>query len=72
MDTLSKLKVADKKKVFTYIADYCPDLRVDINKFEIGSEDDLKMLLFGIEQRFYTTPVGEEKRIANSIIALRS
>lgn len=72
MDTLSKLKVADKKKVFTYIADYCPDLRVDIDKFEIGSEDDLKMLLFGIEQRFYTTPVGEEKRIANSVIALQS
>lgn len=32
--------------------------------------NDLKKLLFGIEQRFYTTPVGGEKRIANSVIPL--
>lgn len=70
MDTLSGLKKSDKKIVFSYIADYCPNLRVDIDKFEIGTEEDLKMLLFGIEQRFYTTLVGGEKRIANSVIAL--
>lgn len=38
--------------------------------FEVGSEDELKMLLYGIEQRFYTTVVGGEKRIANSVIPL--
>ena len=32
----------------------------------------MKKLLFGIEQRFYTTPVGGEKRIANSVILLNA
>ena len=32
--------------------------------------NELKMLLYGIEQRFYTTPVGGEKRLANSVITL--
>jgi hypothetical protein len=36
--------------------------------FEVGTEDELKMLLYGIEQRFYTTIVGGEKRIANSVV----
>lgn len=69
-DTLSHLQQADQKKIFSYIGDYCPDLKSANGSFEIGNENDLKMLLFGIEQRFYTTPVGNEKRIANSVIAL--
>ena len=35
--------------------------------FHVESEDDLKKLLYGIEQRYYTTKVGNEKRLANSI-----
>lgn len=68
--TLSELDELDRKNIFKYIGDYCPDLKVSENAFEVGSENELKMLLYGIEQRFYTTPVGGEKRIANSIIAL--
>ncbi len=68
--TLSELDESDRKNIFKYIGDYCPDLKVSENAFEVGSENELKMLLYGIEQRFYTTPVGGEKRIANSIIAL--
>lgn len=69
-DTLSHLPDMDKKQIFSYIGEYCPNLKSTDHSFEVGSEDDLKMLLFGIEQRFYTTPVGKEKRIANSVIAL--
>ena len=36
-------------------------MKVSENSFEVGSENELKMLLYGIEQRFYTTPVGGEK-----------
>ena len=36
--------------------------------FAVNSEDELKLLLYGIEQRFYTTLVGGERRIANSVI----
>lgn len=68
--TLSELSEPDKKNIFNYIGEYCPDLKVSENAFEVGSENELKMLLFGIEQRFYTTPVGGEKRLANSVIAL--
>jgi len=68
MQTLNKLNKKDRKSIFAYIGEYCPELKASNGSFEIGTEDDLKRLLFGIEQRFYTTPVGGEKRIANSII----
>ena len=66
--TLSELDEPDRKNIFKYIGDYCPGLKVSENSFEVGSENELKMLLYGIEQRFYTTPVGGEKRLANSVI----
>lgn len=70
MNTLSKLNDEDKSNIFDYIGDYCPDLKTSENTFAIGSEEELKMLLFGIEQRFYTTLVGGEKRLANSVIPM--
>lgn len=70
MDTLNNFADDDKIKVFSYIKDYCPNLSEADNSFKIENEDDLKMLLFGIEQRFYTTPVGDEKRIANSVLKI--
>ena len=69
--TLNELNETDRKKIFIYISDYCPNLKTNNNAFEIGTEDEMKMLLFGIEQRFYTTPVGGEKRLANSVIPLK-
>lgn len=70
VDTLSNFDEDDKERVFEYIRDYCPSLRSANNSFSIGNEDELKQLLWGIEQRYYTTPVGNKKRIANSIIPL--
>lgn len=69
-DTLSCLEQSEQKEIFSYIGEYCPALKCADGSFEVENETDLKMLLFGIEQRFYTTPVGNEKRIANSVIAL--
>lgn len=66
-DTLSKLDKKQKKELFSYTYQYYPDLQYDGKSFAIGSEDDLKNLLFGIEQRYYTTPVTKEKRVANSV-----
>ena len=37
---------------------------------DIGSEENLKQLMYGIEQRYYTTPIGNEKRLANSITTI--
>lgn len=69
-DILSGLHENEQEKIFSYIGDYCPNLKCADGSFEICNENDLKLLLFGIEQRFYTTPVGKEKRIANSVIKL--
>lgn len=66
--TLSALNNDDKRNIFNYIGEYCPNLQASDSSFEVGSEDELKMLLYGIEQRFYTTIVGGEKRIANSVV----
>ena len=42
-----------------YIESYCEaKLKFDgkTNKFKISTDDELKILLYGIEQRYYTTP----------------
>ena len=69
-DTLERLSDGDRGQIFLYIREYCPTLSVNNGAFGIGNEEELKMLLYGIEQRFYTTPVGGEKRLANSVIPL--
>ena len=69
IDTLNNLRSKDKEALFDYIESYRPELKKGKKKaFTIGSEEDLTKLLYGIEQRYYTTEVKPEKRIANSII----
>lgn len=70
IDTINTCGKKKKKIIFDAIKEYCPTLVTESNKFKVSSESDLKLLLYGIDQRFYTTPDGEEKRIANSIIKL--
>lgn len=71
METLEKLKKLEKKKIFEYISEYCPAIKNSDNKsFKVNSDKDLTLLLYGIEERFYTTRVGNEKRIANSVIKM--
>jgi hypothetical protein len=69
MDTLSKFTPTEKNGIFKYIKGYCKNLKFDkkTSSFTIECEDDLKHLLYGIEQRYYTTKLGAEKRLANSI-----
>lgn len=73
METLQKYSSQEKKDIFVYIREYCDDLNFDENdeNFSISNEDELKKLLYGIEQRYYTTKFGNERRLANSIIALK-
>jgi len=69
VDTFNDFSNNDKDKIFSYIKDYCKDIPYDIKnkEFTIKNEEGLKNLLWGIEQRYYTTKVGNEKRVANSI-----
>lgn len=70
MDSLAKMSPQDKVGILAYIGDYC-DQNLKFNQatqqFEISTDDELKLLLYGIEQRFYTTLFGQERRLANSI-----
>jgi hypothetical protein len=73
MSTLEAMSDDDKDSMLNYIDDYCEEkLSFDNNtkRFEISTDGELKILLFGIEQRFYTTPFGKEKRLANSVQSL--
>ena len=67
MDTLSKLDERQKEQIFSYTDKYYPGLQYNGSSFLINNEEDLKNLLYGIEQRFYTTPVTNENRVANSV-----
>jgi hypothetical protein len=73
MATLTAMSDPDRKGMLTYIDSYCKkELKFDQknHKFEITTDNELKLLLYGIEQRFYTTPIGNEKRLANSVQAM--
>lgn len=70
---IEKLNGYDKKQekaVFDCIKDYYPKLINKSGAFMVSNDDELKLLLYGIDQRFYTTPDGRERRIANSVIPI--
>jgi len=73
MKTLESMSADDKTNMLEYIDGYCeqkPKFDQQNQKFEISTDEDLKLLVYGIEQRFYTTPFGKEKRCANSVTTM--
>lgn len=73
VNTLNSMPKGDRDQILSYIHDYCQGkLQFDAGnkKFDINSDEQLKLLLYGIEQRFYTTLIGNEKRLANSVQTL--
>lgn len=73
MQTFTSMSEDEQNDVVIYINEYCDDsLKYDdeSKKFEISSDIELKNLLYGIEQRFYTTRIGGRKRLANSVMDL--
>ncbi|WP_370317185.1 ATP F0F1 synthase synthase [Pseudoalteromonas sp.] len=73
MDTLAAMPAEDRDQMCSYIHSYCEQklkFDKDNSKFEVTTDDELKYLLYGIEQRFYTTPLGRERRLANSVQAM--
>lgn len=72
METLQRFTPEQKHDIFNYIRGYCKELTFDEDNknFAISNEDELKKLLYGIEQRYYTTLMGGERRLANSIISI--
>lgn len=70
MNTLDSFSKKQKKEIFDYTNEYFPNLQYDGKSFEISNEEDLKNLLYGIEQRLYTTPVTNERRCASGVFSL--
>ena len=73
MKTLENMSPDDKTNMLEYIDGYCEQkLKFDQQnqKFEISTDEDLKLLVYGIEQRLYPTPLGNEKRCANSVTTM--
>lgn len=69
MDVLDSLSKNDRDKILKYTAEYS-SLKYENHDgiiLEIGNNDDLAALLYGIQQRYYTTPVNSEKRIARAV-----
>ena len=69
LERFEQLDAQQKDQMFDYIHDYCENINFDKNAktFNISNDDELKYLLYGIDQRFYTTPLSHEKRLANSV-----
>ena len=69
VESFAGLKVEEKTQIMDYIHGYCENISYDVGEktFSISNDEELKFLLYGIEQRFYTTILGGEKRLANSI-----
>ncbi|QTC41320.1 hypothetical protein I7V34_19985 [Bacillus sp. V3] len=70
METFKGFSSKEQGAIYSYIKDYCSEklsFDEEESKFKIKNEDELKHLLWGIEQRYYTTPVGNEKMVANSV-----
>ena len=70
MDQVSRYTPAEKTALFTYINTYIPTMEPVEGKLVISSEEDLKHVLFGIDERYYTTDRSQAQRIANSIVEL--
>ncbi|MGI6726088.1 MAG: hypothetical protein ACOX62_07840 [Christensenellales bacterium] len=67
LESFNKLTPKQKIVIFKYTNEYYPQLKYDGTAFTINNEDNMKYLLYGLEQRYYTTPATNEKLVANSV-----
>lgn len=73
MNTLASMSPDDKAEMLSYIDGYSKEklkFHEGNGKFAIATDNELKHLIYGIEQRFYTTPFSQEKRLANSVLPI--
>lgn len=70
-EKLASFGVNDRAVITKYIQSYYPEITYANNKFIIDDEIKLKNFIYGVEQRFYTTLVGNERRVASSVLTLK-
>lgn len=66
LDMYNNYTVEQKTQLPNYLKKYCSDLVYDehLGKFEISTEKTLTLLLNGLCQRYYTTEISNEKKVA--------
>lgn len=72
-ETMKKMPEDQRSSLIEYICAYCKDgvtLTADGKSFDLSTDTQLKLILYGIEERFYTTQHSKEKRLANSVETL--
>lgn len=69
MDMYNGYTQEQKNMLPAYLRKYCPDLAFDpaTSKFGINDEKTLTQLLNGLCQRYYTTEISNEKKVALSV-----
>jgi len=66
LSALKTLSEDDRNRMIEYIRRYCPELAYG-DGVRISNDGDLKKVLYGLQERYHTTPIGNERRVANSI-----
>ncbi|EMU3840665.1 TPA: hypothetical protein WNY22_000848, partial [Neisseria gonorrhoeae] len=69
-DRLNNMTLDQRQELLNYLAEYNNNIlkfNADGSRVEISTDVQLKHLLYGIDERYYTTALGKEKRLANSV-----
>jgi hypothetical protein len=69
-DKLAAYSADDVKALVKDFPDYIKDVKIENGAFIITNDNDLKLAIFCIEERYYTTPISKERRLANSVLRL--
>ena len=65
--------LSNKNAFCNDLQNYCDNINIqNSNRIVIKTEEDLKNVLYALDERFYTTSIGQEKRLANSIIKIQT
>lgn len=68
LDKYGEFSEAQKANLPSYIREYCPDLYdTERHRCLVSNEKDLTRLLYALNQRYYTTNIDGEKRLAYSV-----
>lgn len=68
LNQLQQFKEDDSNILKEYVKEYCPAIiNESSGKYRLSSDDDLKTIIYAIDQRYFKTPISKEKRVATSI-----
>lgn len=70
MERYNNFSEQQKSMIPTYLSGYVDNVPFEDGRFNISGEEDLTKILNCLNQRYYTTQIDGEKRLANSVTRL--